>query len=90
MFPLIDEPYFQFIYADYLEEQGDSLSEILRLFWFIGPPVIRQYAYELHNNYGSNGYGGNGNGYGAHGGLGGHGWYYSLHGDGAYVFSSYR
>ena len=42
MFPLIDESYFQFIYADYLEEQGDSLCEILRLPWFITPPALRQ------------------------------------------------
>ena len=36
MFPLIDEVYFQYIYADYLEEQGDSLCEIMRMPWVIG------------------------------------------------------
>ena len=41
-FPLIDEAYFQYIFADYLEEQGDFLSEILKNPWFIGLPAIKQ------------------------------------------------
>ena len=45
IFPLISEPYFQFIYADFLEEQGDHLCEVMRLPWFMTPPAIRQCSY---------------------------------------------
>jgi hypothetical protein len=89
-----DDPIGRLILADFLEETGSvDDDQLLRGFWFAGPPSLAQCLYmrwDGGGNYGGHGghggygdHGGHG-GYGGYGGHGGHGGYGDYGGDGSY------